>query len=151
MRIVPLLALLFTLTACQNVEERPTKVIVGATLLDGAGGSPVSDSVVVTVDGLVRSVGSRAATPIPQNSERVDGAGMFLLPAQISGNPDEFLQRYALSTLPPAQTIAQATSRASMVPGRPADFVLFRRDPTLANQNWTTAAKILRGGRWIRQ
>ncbi len=69
--------------ACKPSEESNVKAIVGAVLIDGTGGAPISDSVVVVAGSKIRSVGTRANVPIPAGSEKIDGRGRFLLPGLI--------------------------------------------------------------------
>ena len=152
MKIIGALLALVALSACRNVEDRPTKVLVGATLLDGAGGPAIADAVVVISDGVVRVIGTRAAAPIPQGSERVDAAGQFLLPMRVPPLPAEraaLLARYAHNSLAPAVTIAQATARASLRVGGSADVVVLAKDPRLDNLNWKSASRFLMAGKWV--
>ena len=151
MKIMCVLLALVAVSACRNVDERATKVLVGGTLL-GGGGEAVADAVVVTGDGVVRVIGTRAAAPIPQGSERVDVAGKFLLPVRVPLLPNEraaLLDRYAHSSLAPALTIAQATARGSLQVGGRADVVVFDKDPRLDNAHWKSASRFLVDGKWI--
>jgi len=54
--------------------------IVGATLIDGTGAAPVTDSAVVIKDGRIKAVGQRSKIKIPKNANVVDAKGKFLLP-----------------------------------------------------------------------
>ncbi len=54
--------------------------IVGATLIDGRGGPPVPDSVVVIRGAEIVSVGPRSAVLVPSDAVRFDAAGRYLLP-----------------------------------------------------------------------
>ena len=54
--------------------------IVGATLVDGTGRSPVPNSVVVVRNGRIAAAGSRADVPVPPGVPVVDGSGKMLLP-----------------------------------------------------------------------
>lgn len=60
--------------------------ITGGTLIDGTGGAPVTDSVVVVADGRVRAVGPRAAVPVPAGARLIDAAGKFVMPGMIDTN-----------------------------------------------------------------
>jgi imidazolonepropionase-like amidohydrolase len=60
--------------------------IVGATLIDGRGGQPLSDSVVVIRDDRIAAVGNRATVKIPQGAEIVDAKGLTLLPGLIDAH-----------------------------------------------------------------
>ena len=57
--------------------------IVGATLIDGLGGEPVPDSVVVVNGKCIESVGSRGEADVPSDSEVIEGEGRWLLPGLI--------------------------------------------------------------------
>jgi imidazolonepropionase-like amidohydrolase len=84
--------------------------VVGAVLIDGTGGPPISDSVVTIENGRIRAVGSRVSLPVPAEAEKIDGAGKFMAPAPIDvlrrsaggkvgytlvrpGDPDSALER----------------------------------------------------------
>jgi len=71
------------LAACKPPEQPAMTSIVGAVLIDGAGGPPISDSLVTIESGLIRAAGSRANLLIPPEAEKIDGAGKFLVPAVI--------------------------------------------------------------------
>ena len=58
-------------------------VIVGAVLLDGQSGPPMSDSVVVVAGGRIQAAGPRSTVPIPQEAEEVDGSSRSLVPTPI--------------------------------------------------------------------
>jgi len=57
--------------------------IVGAVLMDGAGGPPISNSVVTIEGGRIRAAGSRANLPVPAEAQEIDGAGKFVVPSLI--------------------------------------------------------------------
>jgi imidazolonepropionase-like amidohydrolase len=54
--------------------------IVGATLVDGRGGLPVTNSVVLIRSGGIEKVGVRSSMAIPPNAEVSDAAGLTLVP-----------------------------------------------------------------------
>jgi imidazolonepropionase-like amidohydrolase len=74
---------LAALTACKPTESTDLKAIIGAVLINGTGGPPVSDSVVVVAGNRIRSAGSRADVPVPQAAEKIDGTGKFLVPGLV--------------------------------------------------------------------
>ena len=78
-----LAALLVVLTGCKPTETTDLKAVIGAVLINGTGGPPISDSVVVISGSRIRSAGSRADVPIPQAAEKIDGSGKFLVPGLI--------------------------------------------------------------------
>src|SRR5262245_35522881 len=59
------------------------RALVGATLIDGRGGPPLADAVVVIRGDRIDSVGPRASVAIPADAEVVDLTGRFLLPGLI--------------------------------------------------------------------
>jgi imidazolonepropionase-like amidohydrolase len=85
-----LLALVFALAGCKSTEQSRKTAIVGAILIDGAGGPPVANSVVVISGDRIAAVGPRGTVDIPVDSNLVNGAGKYLIPALIdlSGRPD---------------------------------------------------------------
>ena len=72
------------MTGCKPSNEEPgVKAIVGAVLMDGTGGPPISDSVVTIEGSRIRAVGNRASLPVPADSDKIDGSGKFLVPGLI--------------------------------------------------------------------
>src|ERR1700740_3462934 len=57
--------------------------IVGATLIDGTGGSPLRDTTVVIKGSRIVAVGPRASVNVPSAARLVDGAGKYLTPGFI--------------------------------------------------------------------
>src|SRR5262245_41251509 len=60
--------------------------IIGATLIDGRGGAPVSDSVVMVRDDRIVGAGKRNATPVPKDVEVIDATGLSLMPGFIDSH-----------------------------------------------------------------
>lgn len=81
-RICPLLLLLFV-CGCKPTEESHMKAIIGAVLLDGSGGPPVTNSVVVVADDRIRAAGAASTVPIPALADKIDGSGRFLVPVPV--------------------------------------------------------------------
>lgn len=67
-------------------SESSLIAIVGATLIDGRGGPPIADSVVVVKGEQIIAVGDRAALVIPPGAEIVDAKGLTLLPGLIDSH-----------------------------------------------------------------
>jgi len=57
-----------------------TLAIVGATLIDGTGAPPLSDSAVVIHNGRIVDVGPRSKVKLPKKANVVEAKGKFLLP-----------------------------------------------------------------------
>jgi len=83
MRLLLSLCLLATLAGCKLNEETKVKAIIGAVLIDGNGGPPITDSVVVISGSKIRAAGLRANVPIPAGSDKINGSGKFLTPGLI--------------------------------------------------------------------
>jgi imidazolonepropionase-like amidohydrolase len=71
------------LSGCKPDESSKVTAIIGAVLIDGNGGPPITDSVVVIAGSRIRSAGLRANVPIPAGSNKINGAGKFLVPGLI--------------------------------------------------------------------
>jgi imidazolonepropionase-like amidohydrolase len=61
-------------------ERKGALVISGATLIDGAGGGPLADAVIVIEGDRITAVGPRDKIKIPKGATVVDARGKFLLP-----------------------------------------------------------------------
>ena len=61
-------------------------VLVGGRLIDGRGGDPIEDAVVVVEDGRLTAVGSGAAVRLRRDARRVDVGGTTLLPGLIDSH-----------------------------------------------------------------
>ena len=58
----------------------PVKALVGGTLIDGFGGPPIQDSVVIVDGERIRAVGTVATLAVPQGAEVISTEGMSVLP-----------------------------------------------------------------------
>lgn len=90
--MVPRAALVLALLcwcACKPPEESHMKAIIGAVLIDGQGGPPVSNSVVVVAEGRFRAAGPSSIVPIPSEADKIDGSGKFLVPGLVDVYPGE--------------------------------------------------------------
>jgi hypothetical protein len=79
MKRVLAVAGIFLLVACQKSD---VKVLIGATAIVAPGAQPIEDSIVIVNGHTIRSVGMRKDIPIPQDSERTDLTGKWVVPAQ---------------------------------------------------------------------
>jgi len=75
-------------TAFQNLPgvPPPPRALVGATLVDGTGGPPVPDAVVLLRDGKSECAGSRAACPVPAGVGVVDLHGDWITPGLVDAH-----------------------------------------------------------------
>jgi len=73
-----LIALLFV--HFSNAQNNPIKALVGGTLIDGFGSTPIQNSVVIIQGERILAVGNMDSTPIPTNAEVISTEGMTVLP-----------------------------------------------------------------------
>jgi imidazolonepropionase-like amidohydrolase len=62
------------------------RAIVGATLVDGKGGAPVPDAVVILRNGRIDAAGPRATVPVPAGVDTLDAHGCWLLPGLVDAH-----------------------------------------------------------------
>lgn len=98
---MPLAALLVSLLVSWPVlgGEPETVAIVGITLVDGNGGPPVADAVVVLSGDRIVAAGSGAQVTPPDGARRIDGRGKWLIPGLIDTHI-HFFQSAGLYTRP---------------------------------------------------
>lgn len=77
-----------SLAPAPGCRERPPDgtALVGATLIDGSGGEPLANSVVVVRHGIIESVGSRADFTLPPRTVEVDASGRWIIPGLIDSH-----------------------------------------------------------------
>jgi imidazolonepropionase-like amidohydrolase len=86
--LLSIFVLSILLPSCKSTEDSHMKAMVGAVLIDGLGGPPLSDSVVVTAGERIREAGPRSSVLIPEEADKIDGSAKFLVPAAIDiSNP----------------------------------------------------------------
>ena len=70
-----------------EADKGPIKVIRGATLIDGRGGDPVKDPVILVQGRHIKSVGTRdgkqGAAQVPPDAEVIDAEGCTLMPGMM--------------------------------------------------------------------
>lgn len=59
---------------------------VGATLIDGNGGAPLADAVVVVRGGKIAAVGGRGSTTVPRGARIIDVSGKWITPGFVDSN-----------------------------------------------------------------
>jgi imidazolonepropionase-like amidohydrolase len=79
---------MLALCACKAPEEGHMKVIIGAVLIDGLGGPPLTNSVVVISTDRIRAAGPASTVPIPAEADKIDGSGRFLVPSLVAISPN---------------------------------------------------------------
>jgi len=63
-----------------SAQNQPPVVIEGGTLIDGLGGTPVPNSVIVIEGNRITAVGAAADVEIPNNAEVIDATGKWVMP-----------------------------------------------------------------------
>jgi imidazolonepropionase-like amidohydrolase len=114
-------ALALLLAACVEPPLVDMKVIVGATLIDGAN-VPLPHSVIVIREGRISAVGPQQSTPIPAGSEKINGSGKYVAPA----------------------------NRGMRIePGAPADLLLLSANPLERPENFDRIERRMVAGKWV--
>ena len=54
--------------------------VTGARIIDGEGGAPIDDAVMVVTDGRISAIGPRASTVIPRGVRTIDARGKTIIP-----------------------------------------------------------------------
>ena len=123
-----LLALLFLLSACAPGDDGRSKAFLGAVLLDGSGGPPLSNSIVVTAAGRIRAAGARSVVPVPEEADQIDGSGKVLVPALV-----DVRDRAAPASLVRASSPADARRAVeALAAGHPSVLYLDETSPDTA-------------------
>ena len=93
-RVIALLLLAITgIAACRHAPPDGV-ALVGATLIDGSGGPPLPDAVIVVRRGRIESVGTRAGFQPPAKTVEVNVAGRWIIPGLIDAHAH--VERWAL-------------------------------------------------------
>jgi hypothetical protein len=69
--------LILILAGC---EKSDTKILIGATTITSAEAAPIPGSVIVVAGKTIRAVGLQKNIPIPQDSDRSDLSGKWVVP-----------------------------------------------------------------------
>jgi len=87
-----------------RLANAQTVALTGATIIDGNGGAPTADGVVIVSGKKIAAIGSRSSVSIPAGARRIDAAGKYVMPGLMDGNVHlipwpswtyiEFLARY---------------------------------------------------------
>jgi imidazolonepropionase-like amidohydrolase len=107
---------LLVLAACKPPEEASVKAIVGGVLIDGSGGPPVSNSVILIAGSRIAAAGPRISIAIPQGADEINGAGKFIVPAMLDvyagatsgARPDPGVTAVSVPDFAPVATLADA-------------------------------------------
>lgn len=78
------LALVYPSLQAQTPAVRTA--IVGGTVIDGNGGAPIADAVVLIDGARITAVGPRSAVAIPADARQIDARGRWIIPGMIDTN-----------------------------------------------------------------
>jgi hypothetical protein len=79
-----ILSVLFALFSAAAVAAQESVLVLdGGTLIDGRGGAPIEDAVVVVRDNLISAIGRRGQVPIPPGATLIPTNGQTILPGLI--------------------------------------------------------------------
>ena len=149
MRGFVLLALAL-LTACKAPEESHSIVILGAVLIDGAGGPPLTNSMLLISGERIRGAGPASTVPIPAQADKINGGGRFIVPTPIAIAPniqgrDEAAFTKAREALQPAiGRIATMADAVWMLDRGATAFVGMIRDTETLDPDFVAKVRDLR-------
>lgn len=69
-----------------NAPPAPTIALVGATLIDGTGSTPVSNSVVLVRGDRIIDAGKLGSVSIPRDAKTIDVAGRWIIPGMVDSH-----------------------------------------------------------------
>jgi len=73
-------------SAVAATAQSSSLAITGATLIDGSGGTPIADAVVVINGTKITAAGPRDRVNLPAGAQTIDGRGKFVMPGMIDTN-----------------------------------------------------------------
>jgi len=79
-------AVVLALYAAVTQAQPATLAIIGATVIDGTGGAPLKNAVVIITGNRIAAVGPRASTAVPGGAQTIDAAGGFVVPGFVDTN-----------------------------------------------------------------
>jgi imidazolonepropionase-like amidohydrolase len=115
-------ALLAAVTLNADAQGQNALVIRGATLIDGLGGAPVPNSVIVIQGNRIAAAGPAGRVNVPAGARVIEAAGKWVIPGLIDGKSNYYWE-YGEAYLVWGVTSA-------MVSGARNDVGIFERDAT---------------------
>lgn len=92
-------------------RSEATVALVGATVVDGNGGTPIADAVVILRGDRIEAVGPRASVRIPRGARTVDVSGKWITPGLIDAHV-HFFQSGSIYTRPDGIDLSAAVPHA---------------------------------------
>lgn len=87
MRYLPVCAVLCICLGIAARAQQPAVVaITGGTIIDGNGGAPIGDGLIVVSGNRITSVGPRSSAAVPAGATMIDARGKFIVPGLVDTN-----------------------------------------------------------------
>jgi imidazolonepropionase-like amidohydrolase len=97
--------------------------LIGATLIDGTGGPPLTDAVVVIRRGKIESIGTRVGFELPRRTKELELRGRWIIPGLI----DAHAHAAQAATWAPARYLAWGVTTVRDMHGSLSTVVAYRR------------------------
>jgi imidazolonepropionase-like amidohydrolase len=81
--VVWLVGAVAAVSVAQDKAPAPVIALVGATLIDGTGASPLADATVVIEGDKIKAAGASAKVEVPAGAQTIDATGKWILPGFI--------------------------------------------------------------------
>ena len=81
-----LVALAVLLTAACGADDTNRIVLIGATVINGAGGAPLPNAVVVINGSTIEAIGPAGAVEVPGGAQEIDLTGRWIIPGLIDAD-----------------------------------------------------------------
>jgi hypothetical protein len=69
-----------------HAQNAPVLAVIGGTLIDGTGRTPIENAAIVIVNGRFTAVGRKDEVSVPPNAQIVDASGKTILPGFLDGH-----------------------------------------------------------------
>ena len=80
------LILITVVLSIAQLSSAQTIALTGATIIDGNGGNPIHDGVVIVKGPRIEAVGPRSTVAVPSDARVIDVKGKYSVPGIIDGN-----------------------------------------------------------------
>lgn len=102
-------------------EHRWTAVI-GATVIDGTGTSPISDGVVLIMDDRIVAVGVRSGVNVPPGARIIEGRGRYVIPGLMDANVHLVMRRNRADTITRFEELIEEAAQTALKYGQTTVF-----------------------------
>ena len=79
-------ATVLLLAAAPSTFAQGVSVVTGATVIDGTGGSPITDAAIVIEGNRITTIGPRSAVRVPPGAREISAAGKYVIPGLMDAN-----------------------------------------------------------------